>query len=194
MRKIAIAPMVLFLAGLSACNDTAVPYKEPVSFAGEQYTLNVAGVNVVDEYQSSKELPNVELLSDITPAQAMRQWSDERLVAKGNTGRAEVVIKDAHIVQKSLPKKKSGVEGYFTTEQTQELNGRLEVEIKIYDGISALPLAMVQASSESSMTLPENATIMDRNKAYHAITVELVHRIEPPVVQGIQGHFGKFMM
>lgn len=194
MRKIAALAVMVLLGTLSACNDTDVPQTRSVSFPGQTYGLNIGRISIVDDYQSSKQPPHVELLADITPSQAARQWTQERLDARGNTGYAEVVIKDAHIIQKALPKQKSGVEGYFTNEQTQELDGRLEMEIKIYDGAAILPVATVRAVSENSMTLPENATIMDRKNAYYTISIGLMHRLEPALVQEIQTHFSKFLM
>lgn len=194
MRKIATMLLFCLLGITSACEQTYVPQKPQVSFSGEPYILNVASMNVIDEYKTSKTLPHVEGLSDIPPSEAIHQWAAARMIAKGQSGYAEIVIKDARITRKTMPKQKTGLEGYFTTEQTEEYSGRLEVEIKIYDGASSLPVAHLSTYSQSSLTLAENATLVDHSNAYHQISVDLIKALEPQLDRNIRGHFGKYLL
>src|SRR5262249_6132855 len=150
MRKILMLILFSLLAAQTACEQTYIPPRKQVSFSGAPYGLNVASVNVVDEYKSSKRPPHVELLSDMPPAEAIKQWVSSRLIAKGQNGYAELVIKDAYITKQELPKQKTGIEGYFTTEQTEQYDGRLEMEIKLYDGVNILPVASIHVVSEDS--------------------------------------------
>jgi len=194
MRKTIFTVMVLCMGLVSACEQTYVPQKPQINFGGTPYVLNVATINIVEDYRSSKELPNVEKLADITPAEAVRQWAAARLVAGGKTGYAEVVIDDAHIIRKELPKQKTGIEGYFTSEQTEEYDGALEVEIKIYDERHTLPVASIHVTSGSSRTIGENATLVDRSNTYHDISVELIKLLETELDKNIRQHFTNYIL
>ena len=190
MRKTIIAALLL----ATACTQTYIPPKPDIDFSGTPYLLNVANVTVVDEYISSNQLPNVEKLADVSPTDLMKKWQSSKLVAAGHSGYAELVIKDAHIARKDLGKKKTGVEGYFAKEQTEEYNGGLEVELKIYDGKKTMPVASLHVSSKNSRTLREDANIIDHNNLYHEMSVELLKLIEPELDRNIREHLGRFLV
>lgn len=186
---------MLVLMFLAACTQTPVPRENSdVVFSGPVYRLNVARIDVVDEYQSSRMLPHVELLASPSPAETVKRWSDTHLVAGGGTGYAEVVVKDAHILRKNLPKQKTGIEGYFTNEQTEEYDGQLEVTLKIYDGTRILPVATVDAMSRSMRTLGEDASLEDHKNTYHDISTELIKSLEPELDKNISDNFGKYLL
>ena len=194
MQTIKFSFVVFMAMVLAGCQQTYIPQAQQVDLTGSPYILNVASVNVAEEYQSSKTPPHVELLSDIPPAKAIKQWADAKLVASGSNGYAEFVIKDARIVKKALPKQKSGIEGYFTNEQTEQYDGFAEVELKIYDGKRTLPAASIRVSSRNSRTLPENATIVDRKNIYHDMSIELMQLLEKQLRQNIRAHLNNYLM
>lgn len=195
MYKIVVA-MLVSLGFLTACTETYVPHPKPdITFSGTPYTLDVNTINFIEEYQSSDRPPHVEKLAAINPAEMVRKWKDARLKAAGTgSAYAEVVVKDAGIVKKHLPKQKTGLEGYFTNEQTEEYDGSLAVEIKIYDGKRNLPVAKVAATSQSSRTVAENASVADREKTYNAISEDLIRLLEKELDRNIREHFAKYLL
>ena len=194
MPKINYIFLAILLVFSISCNQTYLPKKQEIGFSGKPFVLNVANITVIEEYTTSKKLPNVEGLSDITPSDALKKWVSDRLVAGGNKNTAEVVITDAHINKKQIPKTKSGVEGYFTNEQTEEYFGELAVEIKIYDERRNLPIAKINVSSKNTRTLPENATIIDHENIYHDMSIELMTLLENSLNQNIKDHFGNYII
>ncbi len=190
MRKTIIALMLL----ATACTQTYVPEKPEIDVSGTPYLLKVEKFSVVDEYIPSNVPPNVEKLADISPTDLIKKWANARIVAAGQTGYAELVIKDAHIIKKDLGKKKTGVEGYFAKEQTEEYNGGLEVELKVYDGKKTMPVATLHTSSKNTRTLREDANIIDHNKLYHEMSVELLRLIEPELERNIREHFYNYLV
>lgn len=192
MRKTAFLALLLVT---SACQETVVPHYNPtITFNGPSYALNVAQINILEDYQSSKVLPHVEKLASITPAQAVKQWASSKLSADGKTGYAEVSIEDAHILKKDLAKQKTGIEGLFTSEQTEEYDGALEVEIKIYDGVHVLPMAHISAKSESMRTLGEDSTVLDHQNTYFDITEELIKSLELELDRNIERNFKAYLV
>jgi len=188
--------MILFTAFslFAGCTQTALPDKQPLVFSGTPIVLNVSNITISEEYQTSKHAPNVEGYSDITPADAVKRWVAERLVAGSKTDRAEVIIKDAHIIRKNLPKEKTGLEGYFSNEVTEEYDGRLEVEIRIYSDKRPLSVANVNAISQSTRTLLENATIVDRENLYHDMSIELMKLLEKELDKNIHANFSNYLL
>ncbi len=195
MRKI-MGVMTLIAVGLlSACEQTSVPEAKPqMNFSGMPYTLNVATIHVVEDYKSQKEPPHVEKRANITPAETVKEWAAARLVAGGKAGYADVVIEDAHIIKKDLPKQKTGVEGLLTSEQTEAYDGGLEVEIKIYDEQHTLPVASIHVKSKSTRTLGENATLVERNNTCSDISAELIKLLEPELDSNIRSHFTRYLL
>ena len=180
---------------LTACQEAPpAPQRQTLELNGPAYTLNVATITVAQDYKSSKRPPNVELLADISPAQAMKQWAGTRLVAAGHENSLELSITDASIVRHDLPKQKSGIEGMLTNEQTEQYTGTLAIDIKIYNPLKTLPVAHLNAKAERSVTLSKNAAPVDRERAYHNITVELMKAIEPEIDSNIRQYLGHYLM
>ena len=194
MRLIPFYMLTVLSIALIGCQQTYIPESPQLAFTGSPYILNVETLNIIDDFQSSKTPPHVELLSDISPADGIKQWAAAKLLARGSSGYAELVVRDAHIIKKDIPKEKSGLEGYFTNEQTEQYNGLVEVEIKIYDGKKILPVASIHVSAQNARTLAENATIEDHKKLYHEMSVELVKLLVKQLDQNIQEHLNNYLM
>jgi hypothetical protein len=189
-----LLPFALLLL-FTAC-EHAVPPKPPeaLDFSGAPYRLNVGTIEVVKDYISPHGPANVEYLADVPPAKAIKQWVVARMVAAGRTGSLEVDIKDASIVKKDLPKKKHGLEGWFTKEQTEEYDGTLDVEMKIYSGHKALPVAHIEVSAFQSHTLREDATLVDRQALYHQMNVELMGQLNAELDKNIRQYFVHYLV
>lgn len=187
--------MLLLVGLLTACTETVVPQPpQQASFKGPSYVLNVASIDIAEDYQTSKVLPHVEGHADMPPAAVFRDWVAQHVSAGGRAGRAEVVISDAGILRRDLPKQTSGIEGYFTEEQTEEYKGSLQIEIKIYDDRNILPVAQISASSRAMHTLGEKAGLEDHKALYHNMSIELVKVIEPEIEKNIRAHMSNYLM
>jgi hypothetical protein len=185
----------LVVLALAACSETPPPAPlEPLQFNSPTYTLNVATITVAQDYHSPRRPPNVEYLSDITPTQAVKQWAATRLVAAGHQNSFEVDIKDAAIVKTELPKQKTGIVGMFTTEQTEQYDGTLTVELRIYSPQSVLAVAHAEVTVQQRLTLPENTTPIDRQRLYHQMTLDLMKALEAEIDANIRQHLSSYLM
>jgi hypothetical protein len=63
--------------------------------------LDVAGIDIDDNWAPRGEARHVEYLSPVQPLDALRQMANDRLVAGGNANRARFRIEDASIVRLS---------------------------------------------------------------------------------------------
>jgi hypothetical protein len=192
MRSILIAAALLMLA---ACDTTpAIPPSPDLGFNGAPFALNVANVQVIDDYLSPRRAPNVEYLSDFPPTLAVHRWATARLVAAGHKGRLEVDIKNASIVRTYLPKANTGLSALVTKEQTERYDGTLTVTLKIYDDTHILPVAHVDATVEQSSTIREDASLSDREQLYRDISVRLINALDAQMNRNIRQYFSHYLL
>ena len=135
-----VLPALLGLLLLAACvDDTPTKYAKPISFADEPpIRLNVATIEVVDDYVPPRKLPNVEHAAPTPPYTAVRTWANERLKAVGRTGYARVLIEDAHITQRHV----GGDDNQY--------NGRINVIVEAHAGDLSQPTATAEVTVQRS--------------------------------------------
>ncbi len=171
---------------LSACQSTQPrPAPRPIDFSNYgPIVLNAGSIDVVDAYRPGGGV-HVEQRSAVPPAQAVRLWASQRLQAAGGPGRVRVTIRDASIVENQLAKT-GGVKGYFTNDQAQRYDGRIEVEIS-----GELPgetsfRGMTKAVVTYSITVPENISLADREATFVEITRRMMDDLNARLDAGIR--------
>lgn len=183
----------LTLLGAAACQSTPAAKPATNSYAFQPpITLDVATINVIDEYQSPGKSPNVEHLFPTPPAQAVHQWTKDRLKAAGTSRVAEVVIKDASVIETALPRTE-GVKGWFTKDQSERYDGKLAVEIKIYGERRVLPEAEVSAQATRSRTVAEDASVAAREALFDTLSQELAEELNQELEKQMRTYFGNYI-
>lgn len=185
--------LAMLMTMLAACTHELPPQTQPVSVEGPLYRFNVARVDVIDDFNATPRA-RTDFKPDITPAQAMHQWADRRLSAAGQQNVLEVHITRASITKRELGKQKTGLEGFFTKEQTEEYDGKLAVELKLYTPERTLPVAHAEMVAEMSRTLREDATLLDRKALYNSLTAELMEEMNKALDRNIRSYFSNHLM
>ncbi len=192
-KVVRLAVAGLLVSFLYAC--TNVPVLEPdftLNFQyDEPYLIDVAALEIVDQYKSPFSDPYVEHLSPITPAQAVREWVGVRFRPVGAEGRLRVTVTNASIVGKSLDTDKD-FKALFISEQGAELTGTLSVTIEVLTA-QEVSLAHVLAYSAASKTLAEDASLMDRDYAMFSVTKSLVKAFDVEVSRQIDQYLQLFL-
>ncbi len=192
MRKILLLVSALLLA---ACQSTPVqPPVEPIKFISAPYALKVATINITEDFTTTHHTPHVEYQFETPPDQAMKDWATSRLVAAGQQNRLEVDIIDASVIRTNIPKQKTGIEGFFTKEQTEEYEGTLEVTLKIYDNRKILPVANAHVTAHQTLTLREDANLLDRKALYQQMTFNLMQQIDTELDKNIRQYFANYLL
>ncbi len=186
-RRLVLAAGLAVFA-LSACQSTPPrPAPRPIDFSNfGPIVLNAGTIDVVNAYRPSGAA-HVEDRSAVPPAEAVRRWASERLQAAGGSGRVRVTIKDASIVEVALPRTQ-GVKGYFTTDQAQRYDGRIEVEIagEAQDSGGGVFRGATKATVTYSTTVAENIALADREATFLDITRRLVEDLNARLDAGIR--------
>ncbi|MSP47693.1 MAG: hypothetical protein EXQ95_00030 [Alphaproteobacteria bacterium] len=141
---------------LSACVAPPPARLPDMTFTDRpRFLLDVAEVQVIDQYQPPFRLPNVEHQVPVSPAKATERWARDRLVAVGGSGRAIVTIKDGRVLESSL-RVTPGVQGVFTQDQAARYEAIVEVTVEIRPGAGVLTAdAIASARAERTRTVSE---------------------------------------
>lgn len=185
----------LLAAGLAlaACQPTPLPAQEEISF--KHYSpidLDVATVDIVDEYRAPLAKPNVEHLFSTPPAEAIRIWIADRIRPVGGERRLEVIIRDASVIEVPLPRTE-GIKGAFTKDQSERYDAKLEVEMRIYGARSALSEASIHVTATRGRTIAENASVAKREQLFDRITRELMDAMNAEMEKNIFAYFGNYL-
>ena len=185
--------ITLIFFAVAACSSPTPPInQQPINFS--QYApinVDVARIDLIEEYKSPFAAPNVEHLMPYSPADAMQIWVKDRLRAKGSAKLAQVSIIDASVVATDLPKTQ-GIKGLFTNDQDKRYDARLEVEIRIY-GDSALSEASTSVEVTRNITIPENASVNSRKATYNQLVADLMKMLNEKLEKNIHQYLNNYI-
>lgn len=171
-RSLLALPMLMLLAPLSAAAQSA-----GFDFGGKApILLDVATIDVESAYTPPMRDPHVDHLIPVTPSDAVRLWVGARLKADGSQGRARVIIRDASVKEQAL-ERTSGVKGWFTKDQSEKYEGKIQVEI-VVEGTSRGFGGSASALVGRSTTVVEDVSLAEREKTMLALVRDLANDLD----------------
>lgn len=157
------------------------------SFAGKApIKLDVARVEVVEEYRPPLKDPNVDHLIPVTPTAAVKLWVQDRLKAVGAEGTARVVIRDASVVEQPL-ERTEGVRGWFTKDQTEKYTGKLSVELVVEHPAKAFS-GVASAAASRSTTVREDVSLAERERVMLDLVRQMASDLDGQLDQVIRAN------
>jgi len=179
---------------VAACAATPAPEPHPDLTYGHlaPIHLNAASIDIQTRYIPPLRAPNVEHRAPVPPYVAIRRWGEARLKTRGTTNnQARLVILDASIKEAPLATK-GGLKGAFVREQAARYDGRLAVLLEIRDP-GGRQLAFVTARAERSATVPEGASIAQRERVWLALTEDMMRDLNKQLEDNIRRHFAAYL-
>ena len=180
----------LLLTACAAENPVVLP---PITF--KRYApiyLNVASIQIIDEYKSPMKPPNVEHLLPYSPGDAVRIWIKDRLRPVGPEKSLHVIIKDGSVMA-SVIHSDSSIEDFLTIDQDKRYDAKLDLELRIYGPSNALSEASVSVSAKRSITLSENASAYQRDKQFRAMIADMMEQVNAELEKNMYMHMGNFI-
>lgn len=159
--------------------DITYSHKAPLSVAA-------ADIMLVESFSSPRQEPHIEHLVKQPPAAIVRRWVAQRLQADGTEGQLRVNIEDASLVQEQLPVK-TGLADIFYDEQSARITGRLTVRVD-YSGPRGLVSHFAIADVAASRTVPEGATLNERDRAVFGVVESLAISFDETMVEEMETH------
>ena len=186
------AALLTLGVALGGCASQVPVKPAAVSFADRPtIDLDVAVIDVIDQYHPPMAKPNVEHLAPNSPGQAVRRWAAERLRAVGTGGSAQVIVMDASIVESQLAREQ-GLTSYFTTQQSQRYDGRIEVKIVCQSPASGLT-GYAQAMASRSSTVPEDVSLASREETWDKLVRGMMEDLDNRLGHAVQDGLGPML-
>lgn len=155
--------------------------------------LDVARIEIADEYQEPLRPPNVDHLFSTPPERAMRRWATDRLAASGTPDRyARFVIQDAKVIETDLPRTR-GVRGAFTTDQTQRYDLTLKAAIEIREERGNFQTGFATASTSRSRTVAEDISVNDRERVWFEMLEQAMNELNAELDRQIRTNMTRFL-
>lgn len=158
-----------------------------VDFTGrDPIVLDVASIEVESQYAPPMKAPNVDHEIPLTPSDAVRLWATTRLKAGGPQGRARIIIRDASVKEIELDRT-TGIKGWFTKDQSQKYEGKIQVDILI-DGTSRGFSGGVSAAVARATTVAEDVTLAQREKTMLDLVRDLSSDLDGELEKSIRAN------
>jgi hypothetical protein len=188
-----VAAALLSVLALGACANSAAPLALPeITFQHlGSFQLDVAQIEVLDEYVPPLKPPYVEHLFSSSPANVAVRWGRDRLKAVGTSRKARFIVRDAPVSETPLDVEE-GLEGALTTDQSERYQARLSVLIEIVSEERGRE-AYVEASAVRVRSVPEDTTLNERQRLFHAMTGDLMADLNAALERNILEHLGKYV-
>ncbi len=179
VRSLKVVLVVLVGALLASCT-TADPVQRLAPFRFDDkppLRLMVTNLDVQSRYMPPLRAPNVEHQFPVTPENAMRQWAKDRIVPSGGSqSMARFIVLEASAVEEALPRT-SGVRGALTTDQAERYSTQAAAVLEIVDPSGRI-LGTTEARVSLSRTIPEGATLNEREKFWYSLTGDLMAQFD----------------
>jgi len=190
MRRLRDCLLVLWLTAVV----TACQTPPPRAFADLRYAhlppirLNVASIDVVQQYKAQTARPHVEARFPLQPAAVAAQWAHDRLQAAGGPNILRATVLDGTVIEVPL-KRTQGLRGVLTKDQSERYDAVLEMKLQVLapDGRE---LASVSSRATRSRSVPEDITLGGREQVWFAMTEAMMNDINASLERQIGEHFG----
>jgi hypothetical protein len=179
---------------LSACAASPPP---PLKLPGMSFTqsapfqLDIARIEVVDEYKAPASEPHIEYDMPVSPESALRDWVRDQLKAVGRRGTLRVLIRNASATETPL-KTDQGFTGMFKKEQAARIDLNLDVALQMLDD-QQFVIAEVTGKASRSDTEPEGQKLNDRDRRLYDLTYDLVKGFGQEVTPNIPSAFARWL-
>jgi hypothetical protein len=191
-RILPLLPVLCFGYLLTACESPLkkVTYPDLRFSHLPEIRLDVARIEIVEQYRSPLRAPNVEHALPLAPARAMRNWAADRLRAVGKSGQAKFIIIDASVKIEKLHKKE-GFEAMFTLDQAARYGARLEAKLEIVTA-GGLGRGFASATATRQRTMPEEVSINERDDALYRFIETAAKDFDRGMTANIDRHLAPF--
>ena len=178
---------------LAACQTPdPTPSYSDITFAHlAPIKLDVADVDYVDSYVPPRAPPNVEHLFPVRPAVVARRWAGERILPVGVTRIARITLVDARVVETALDTG-GGLEGAFTTDQSERYDATVELHIEIVNSLGNVE-GQAKAVAHRARTVPEDITLNERDQVWFELTEAVMRELDTEITATITRYLAKYL-
>jgi hypothetical protein len=171
---------VLITGSLLAACSTVAPEPRPMpTLTYQKYPtirLNVAQIQVVDNYTSTGQSPYIENQMAAPLPQVVHDWAAKRFQANGQDGTLVITINKASVTTSNL-QRTAGLRGWVTVDQAEKLTGNIDVKFAVNNS-SFGSSGSANVQSNAMRTVPENASLQQQDAILADLTEALIVELD----------------
>jgi len=180
------------ISSLTSCQVTSSQvFPELTSQHLKSLSLDVAKLEIIHSYNQPMTSPYVEHLFHTPPSVALNSWARDRLRSVGTKDFARFTIIEASVIETKLDKQK-GIMGLFIKDQSERYDAVLEAKLEIFDD-SGRREGFAKARAIRSITVREDSSINQRDRAWYSLTEELVRDINTVLEKNIYKYLSRWI-
>ncbi|MBM3586073.1 MAG: hypothetical protein FJX36_17250 [Alphaproteobacteria bacterium] len=187
---------LMLLGGLALAGCEAIPPRAQfaeITFAHlPRIALDVARIEIVDDFVAPLEPPHVEREFPIEPAAVVRRWAGDRVDVMGLNRILRHVVTDASATEEALGTQ-SGVTGFFTNDQKKRYALALAARLEIVADDSRFVEAHVAARADGSVTVAEDATLDERDRKLYRLTEQVAQALDRELEAALRRHMSAYV-
>ncbi|NQV45132.1 MAG: hypothetical protein HQ501_09530 [Rhodospirillales bacterium] len=185
--------VVATLMLIGACAQVPPPVALPdITFAHlSPFQLAVGNVEIESRFSSPMTAPHAEHKIPQSPEQVMRRWAEDRLQVSTGQTFARFIILDATVTEHAL-EIDGTLEAVFTNEQEMRYQAVAEATIEIR-GAAGNFLGNATARATRTITIPENATLNERDRALFDLVDQLMQNFNTEMDESIRKHLSQWV-
>lgn len=184
--------LLITLGTVSACASEPRQIFPEVTFAHQPgIQMSISDVTIERRYVSSLTAPNAEQRMPISPLSVMERWPDDRLVQTGGNSTAKYIIVEASVLEHALDTD-GNITAVFTDEQALRYEATAEAIIEV-SGNDGLSQGNISARVTRSVTIPEKATLNEREKTQFDLISALMRDFDSQMEQKVRAHLGTWL-
>jgi hypothetical protein len=184
---------LLAIAGLSGCEE-GPPVSTPPEMTFDNLQplqINAEKIEVVDNYKPPLQDPNVEHTFRTPPYTAAEKLLKKQLVPAGNENTLRAIVEDASVVREELPITR-GIAGAFMQEPAEKLKAKVLVRFELVDPKAPdIVIGHAEVIARREKSLMEGISVADRDRAYFALTEDLMDDVNDGLRSIVKNTFGK---
>lgn len=187
-RILALLTLIVAAAACTPQEGGAVPGLNFTGFA--PVSLDVAKIEVRDDYRPPMRAPNVDHLFRTPPDAAVRDLLARVLTPGGASNTLRAIVQDASVVDKKL-KVTPGVLGTFSREPSDRYEAKVMLRFELFDPAAPdIVLGHAEVIARRSRTLMNSDSPADRDRAAAELTQDLMKDVEDGLQTVVKNTFG----
>lgn len=153
--------------------------------------LDVATIEVSNQYMPPMHAPNIEHLLKPTPAAAVERLVGKELAAVGMTRTLRVIIEDASVVNETLPTS-DAFWSVFSQEPSNKYKAKITLRFQLFDDSAPdIVNGRAEVTALRETIIMKSASPAERDRAALALTEALMKDVSAGLKTTVKETFGK---
>ncbi|WP_039457751.1 YajG family lipoprotein [Candidatus Jidaibacter acanthamoebae] len=192
IKKVIFPAMALLLAGCNTIQETNIQtpiINQETAYKPGFIVLDVKDIVIIDRTDNSNSILG-NYKPPINPKQAIINWAEKRLRAKGSVGKIEVVIKEASFKEEKLKNETGQIMESLRRGEHNKYDARYLISMKLYsDAAARNKVSEIEIEAFSTRNVEGVISSEDKDLIITKMLQELLDNAEQQLEYNIATYF-----